>query len=115
MNIASALIKRTLELRDFETWTQVHKRYLPSEYHSLHSIIDKHSEKFHTMPSIEDLKLEIRDSNTREKLYAVEAVKVDAEPYMLLQYLKNEYTQKEILTSLEDYVENSVAFEDAQE
>jgi len=67
------------------------------------------------MPSIEDLKLEIRDSNTREKLYAVEAVKVDVEPYMLLQYLKNEYTQKEILTSLEDYVENSVAFEDAQE
>ena len=34
---------------------------------------------------------------------------------MLLQYLKNEYTQKEILDSLEDYVENSVAFEDAQE
>lgn len=115
MNIASALIKRTLEIQDFETWTQVHKRYLPSEYHSLHSIIDKHSEKFHKMPSIEDLKLEIRDSSTREKLYAVEAVKVDAEPYMLLQYLKNEYTQKEILTSLEDYVENSVAFEDAQE
>jgi replicative DNA helicase len=115
LNIASALIKRTLEIQDFETWTQVHKRYLPSEYHSLHSIIDKHSEKFHKMPSIEDLKLEIRDSSTREKLYAVEAVKVDAEPYMLLQYLKNEYTQKEILTSLEDYVENSVAFEDAQE
>ena len=115
MNIASALIKRTLEIQDFETWTQVHKRYLPSEYHSLHSIIDKHSEKFHKMPSIEDLKLEIRDSSTREKLYAVEAVKVDAEPFMLLQYLKNEYTQKEILTSLEDYVEHSVAFEDAQE
>jgi replicative DNA helicase len=115
LNIASALIKRTLECQDFETWTQVHKRYLPSEYHSLHNIIDKHSEKFHKMPSIEDLKLEIRDSSTREKLYAVEAVKVDAEPYMLLQYLKNEYTQKEILTSLEDYVENSVAFEDAQE
>ena len=34
---------------------------------------------------------------------------------MLLQYLKNEYTQKEILDSLEDYVEHSVAFEDAQE
>lgn len=115
MNIASALIKQTLELRDFETWTQTYKRYLPSEYHSLHNIIDKHCEKFHKMPSIEDLKLEIRDSNTREKLYAVEAVKVDVEPYMLLQYLKNEYTQKEILTSLEDYVENSVAFEDAQE
>ena len=67
------------------------------------------------MPTIEDLKYEIRDSSTREKLFAVEAVEVDADPEMLLQYLKNEYTQKEILDSLEDYVENSVAFEDAQE
>ena len=34
---------------------------------------------------------------------------------MLLEYLKNEYTQKEILDSLENYVENSVSFEDAEE
>ena len=67
------------------------------------------------MPTIEDLKFEIRDSSTREKLFAIEAVEVDADPNMLLQYLKNEYTQKEILDSLEDYVEHSVAFEDAQE
>ena len=67
------------------------------------------------MPTIEDLKFEIRDSSTREKLFAIEAVEVDADPSMLLQYLKNEYTQKEILDSLEDYVEHSVAFEDAQE
>ena len=65
------------------------------------------------MPTIEDLKFEIRDSATREKLYAVEAVEVDADPEMLLEYLKNEYTQKEILDSLEDYRRNSVAFENA--
>jgi hypothetical protein len=34
---------------------------------------------------------------------------------MLLQYLKNEFTQKEILNSLEDYVDNSISFEDAEE
>tara|TARA_R110000744_G_scaffold5366_2_gene18948 strand:+ start:4545 stop:5747 length:1203 start_codon:yes stop_codon:yes gene_type:complete len=67
------------------------------------------------MPTIDDLKFEVRDSGTREKLYAVEAVEVDSDPYMLLQYLKNEYTQKEILDSLEEYVENSISFEDAQE
>lgn len=115
MNIASALLKQVLVCQDFDTWTQTHKRYLPSEYHSLYNVVEKHCEKFHKMPTIEDLKLEIRDSTTREKLYAVEALQVDADAYMLLQYLKNEYTQKEILTSLEDYVENSVAFEDAQE
>lgn len=115
MNIASALIKQVLELQDFQTWSVTHKHYLPAEYHSLHKIIDKHCEQFHKMPTIEDLKFEIRDSGTREKLFAIEAVEVDADPDMLLQYLKNEFTQKEILNSLEDYVENSVAFEDAQE
>ena len=115
MNIASALIKQVLTLGDFQTWSVTHKQYLPTEYHSLYKIIDKHSSDFHKMPTIEDLKFEIRDSSTREKLFAIEAVEVDADPNMLLQYLKNEYTQKEILDSLEDYVEHSVAFEDAQE
>ena len=115
MNIASALIKQVLTLKDFQTWSVTHKHYLPAEYHSLYKIIDKHCESFHKMPSIEDLQYEIRDSATREKLYAIEAVEVDADPDMLLQYLKNEYTQKEILDSLEDYVEHSVAFENAQE
>ena len=102
-------------LQDFQTWSVTHKQYLPTEYHGLYKIIDKHCEDFHKMPTIEDLKFEIRDSGTREKLYAIEAVEVDADPHMLLEYLKNEYTQKEILDSLEDYVENSVAFENAQE
>lgn len=115
MNIASALIKQVLTLQDFETWSVTHKHYLPSEYHSLYNVIEKHCETFHKMPTIDDLKFEVRDSGTREKLYAVEAVEVDSDPYMLLQYLKNEYTQKEILDSLEDYVENSISFEDAQE
>jgi replicative DNA helicase len=115
LNIASALIKQVLALQDFQTWSVTHKHYLPSEYHSLYKIIDKHCEDFHKMPTIEDLKFEIRDSGTREKLYAIEAIEVDADPHMLLEYLKNEYTQKEILDSLEDYVENSVAFENAQE
>jgi len=115
LNIASALIKQVLTLQDFETWSVTHKHYLPSEYHSLYNVIEKHCETFHKMPTIDDLKFEVRDSGTREKLYAVEAVEVDSDPYMLLQYLKNEYTQKEILDSLEDYVENSISFEDAQE
>jgi replicative DNA helicase len=115
LNIASALIKQVLELQDFQTWSVTHRHYLPSEYHSLYKIIDKHCESFHKMPTVEDLKYEIRDSATREKLFAIEAVEVDADPEMLLQYLKNEYTQKEILDSLEDYVEHSVAFEDAEE
>ena len=115
MNIASALIKQVLVLQDFETWSMTHKHYLPPEYHTLYSVIDNHCEKYHTIPTIEDLKFEIRDGSTKEKLYALEAIEVQADPYMLLQYLKNEYTQQEILLSLENFVEKSIAFEDAEE
>lgn len=115
MNIASALIKQVLTLHDSETWSQLRKQYLPSEFHKLWTQIEHHYDKYHKLPSIEDLTFEIRDSATIEKLLAISAVEVEAEPHMLLQYLKNEYTQKEILSSLEDYIDNSVAFEDAEE
>jgi hypothetical protein len=115
LNIASALIKQVLVLQDFETWTCVRQDYLPSEYHSLFRAIDKHCDKFHQLPSIEDLKFSLRDPGTLDKLYAIERLDVDADAFMLLQYLKNEYTQKEILVSLEKYIDDSIAFEDAEE
>ena len=104
-----------LVLQDFETWSMTHKHYLPPEYHGMYGYIDGHCEKYHKMPTIEDLKFEIRDGATKEKLYAIESIEVEADAYMLLQYLKNEYTQQQILLSLENYVENSVAFEDAEQ
>ena len=104
-----------MDARDFESWSSVRKHYLPAAYHRLFSEIDKHCEKFHELPTFEDLKFELRDGATKELLFAVDAVEVDADAYMLLQYLKNEYTQKEILNSLEAYVDHSISFEDAEE
>lgn len=115
MNISSALIKQVLSLQDFETWTLTHKHYLSPEYHSLYTAIDKHCEDFHRLPSMEDLQYGIRDSATKEKLYAIDKIEVDVDSKLLLEYLKNEYTQKEILYSLEKYVDHSVAFENAEQ
>ena len=115
MNIASALIKQVIALQDFDTWSSVRRDYLPTEYHSLFSIIDKHTTTYHSLPTFEELKFSIRDSKSLEKLYAIETVQVEADASMLLEYLKNEYTQKEILDSLETYIDNSVAFENAEE
>jgi replicative DNA helicase len=115
LNLVSAFLKQVLELQDSESWVSVRKNYLPSEYHRLFTEIDKHLEKFHRLPTFEDLKYELRDGATKDLLFAIESVEVDADAYMLLQYLKNEATQKEILYQLEDYVDNSMSFEDAEE
>jgi hypothetical protein len=115
LNLASALLRQVIDLQDFETWSAVRKHYLPTEYHTLFDAVEKHCENFHSMPTFEELKLSIRDLNTQEKLCAVETVETDAEPEMLLQFLKNEFAQGETFNKLETYIDHSIAFEDAEE
>lgn len=115
MNLASALFKRILEEEDFDTWSSLRRHYLPSEHHVVYDAIDKHIDAYHKLPTIEELKLAVRDSSTLDKIYAIEVVEVDAEPFLLLDYLKNEFTQKETLYHLHKYVENSISFETAEE
>ena len=115
MNISSALIKQCIATADFETWSYLRKEYLPAEYHTLYGQIDKHCETFHSFPSFDDLKHSIRHAPTRDKVFAIEAVEVDVDAGALLEYLKNEFTQKEILNSLDAYIDNSVVFSSAEE
>lgn len=115
MNLASALFKRILEEEDFDTWSSLRRHYLPSEYNVVYDIIDKHIDSYHKLPTLEELKLAVRDASTLDKIYAIEAVEVDAESFLLLDYLKNEFTQKETLYQLHNYVEKSISFETAEE
>lgn len=115
MNLASALLKQVIASKDFETWSCTRKHYLPTEFHQVYSVIDQHCSKFHTLPSFDDLKYSVRDSATLDKLSILESVEVEVEASRLLEYLKGEYTQREIFRELEGYIENSIAFEDAEE
>jgi hypothetical protein len=116
VNLASALIKQVLEQEDFDTWSNVRKHYLPSEYHQLFDIISKHTDSYHKLPTLEELKFEIRDNATLEKVYALETgEEIEAEPFLLLDYLKNEYTQKEFLFQVDRLIDRSLAFETAEE
>jgi hypothetical protein len=116
LDLASALIKRVLECEDFDTWTNVRKHYLPAEYHKLFEVINKHSDTYHKLPTFEELKFETRDAATLEKVYALETSDpVETEPFLLLDYVKNEYAQKEALFQFDRFIDNSLAFETAEE
>lgn len=115
MNLESALIKRVLECNDFDTWMNVRKHYLPTEYHALFDIISKHSDNYHKLPTLEELKLEIRDNATIDKVYALESIETDAEPFLLLDYVKNQFAQKEVLYRIDKWIDTSIAFESAEE
>ena len=115
MNLASVLIKKIIIDNDVDTWASLQKHYLPEEFSKIHSVIENHVDQFSSLPSFDDLKLSVRDRRTLEKIYVIEkAQDMDIPSSQLLEYLKNEYTQAEIMTQLEKYLETSVAVDNAK-
>ena len=101
MNLTSALLKQIITQEDFESWGNLRVNYLSAEYQSLYKVMDTHIKNFRSLPTFDDLKLSIRDRKLQEKVFAIEAVEVDIDAWVLLEYLKNEYTQVEILDELD--------------
>jgi hypothetical protein len=115
MNLTSALLKQIITQEDHDTWGNLRENYLTAEYQTLHRVIATHVKNFTKLPSFEDLKLSIRDRKLQEKIFAIEAVEVDVDAWILLEYLKNEYTQIEILDEMDSFIEKTVAISSAEE
>ena len=115
MNIASALLKQVVIQQDLDTWSQVKEIYLPNEYRGIFNILEKHVDNYQSLPTFAELKAGQRDQNIQEKLSAIESIEVEVDADMLLDYLKNEYTQTEILDELDKYVDKTVTMASAEE
>ena len=116
MTVESALLKQVLTTADFETWNRLKQHYLPEgEYQKLWKVVDKHVHKFHALPTFEDLKYEIRSRKLQEQIYAIEAVETEVPAFELLEYLKDQFTQTEILGKLDTYLDDTISIADAKE
>ena len=116
MTVESALLKQVLTTADFETWNRLKQHYLPEgEYQKLWKIVDKHVHKFQALPTFEDLKFEIRSRKLQEQIYAIEAVETEVPAFELLEYLKDQFTQTEILGKLDTYLDDTISIADAKE
>lgn len=116
LTLESALLKQILLHSEFGTWNSLKEHYFPEgEYRKLWKIVDKHVHKYHALPTFEDLKLEVRSRELQEKIYAIETVETEVPADILLDYLKNQFTQNEILSKVENFVEHQIAIGDARE
>jgi len=116
LNITSILLKKIILESDSETWSRIRKHYLPVEYHPIYNVINSCFEDNSTIPSFEVLELSTRKNSLLDKIYALKAVDtVDIDNNQLLEYLKNEYTQEEIMTQISKYLSESIMMESAKE
>jgi len=115
LNLTSALLKQIITQEDFDTWGNLRENYLSNEYQPLYKAMDTHIKNFNALPTFDDLKLSIRDRKLQEKVFAIEAVDIDIDAWVLLEYVKNEYTQVEILNELDGFIDKTVAISNAEE
>ena len=115
MNLPSALLKQIIKHSDSDAWGKLRAHYLPEDYHDIYRAIERHKKSFLSLPTFDELKLGVRKEATLQKIHAIEAVEVDAEPSTLLEYLKNEFVQTEVFKELQKYIETTAIISDAQE
>jgi len=116
VNLASILLKSVIANSDIDTWAECQYHYFPSEYSEIWKVIDKYVQTHGVLPSFDSINLSLRDGLLRERFFSLEkAEDVDIDGKTLLEYLKNEYTQIEIMSQLEKYLEDTIAIESAAE
>lgn len=115
MNLSAALLKRVIETSDSEVWGKLRPHYLPPEYLPLYKAIDKHFTSYLALPTFDELKLGVRSPRLLEEVHALHLHSVDADADVLLEHLKNEFTQKELLTGIKTYLSGSILLDNAEE
>ena len=114
MNLASALLKQIIVQDDIETWSALKENYLSGDLQGIFRVINNHLDIYNSLPTFQELYASVRDDATVAKLYAIESVETEIDAWMLLEYLKNEYTQDEIFKELQKFIETSIGFQTAE-
>jgi replicative DNA helicase len=115
LDLASALIKQVLTQQDISTWSTLRRNYLPSEYLPVYDKINSFLDRFNKLPTFEELHFDAKSKQLVQRIYIIEQVEVDTDAAMLLEFLKNDYSQRLVLEGVSKLIDHSVAFESAQE
>lgn len=116
MELASALIKQIILRQDIGVWTLTKKSYLPKEYQPVWSSIDSFFERYSKIPTFEEIQLDVRTKEVKEKFYALSLQECeDTDPELLLDFLKNEKAQEIAFDEFSKLIKNSKGFETAED
>lgn len=106
MDVSAVVLNKLLSEQSLDIWAKLKLVFLDPAYSSLYSIINKHYEKYNTLPSFADLELSLREgpaSKTLATLKLTEVPEVSAE--IALDALVDQYTQNETVKLLDKFVD----------
>lgn len=106
MDVSAVVLNKLLSEQSLDIWAKLKLVFLDPAYSSLYSVINKHYEKYSSLPNFDDLEVSLREgpaSKTLATLKLTEVPEVSAE--VALDALIDQYTQNETVKLLEKFVD----------
>lgn len=106
MDVSAIVLNKLLTEQNLDIWAKLKLVFLDPAYSSLYTVLSRHYDKYHSIPSFDELELTLRDgpaAKTLATLRLTEAPDVSAE--VALDALLDQYTQNETITLLEKFVD----------
>lgn len=106
MDVSAVVLNKLLTERSLDIWARLKLVFLDPAYSSIYSVINKHYEKYNTVPSFEDLELTLREGPTSKVLAALKLTELpDISAEVALDALIDQYTQNETVKLLDKFVD----------
>lgn len=106
MDVSAIVLNKLLTEQNLDIWAKLKLVFLDPAYSSLYTVLSRHYDKYHSIPSFDELELTLRDgpaAKTLATLRLTEAPDVNAE--VALDALLDQYTQNETIKLLENFVD----------
>ena len=106
MDTSAVVLHKLLAEQNLELWARLKLVFLDAAYSSLYIAINKHYEKYHKVPSFDDLTLTLREGTASKTLATLRLTEVpDVSAEIALDALIDQYTQNETVKLLDKFVD----------
>ena len=106
MDTSAVVLHKLLAEQNLELWARLKLVFLDPAYSSLYSVINKHYEKYNSVPSFDDLTLTLREGPASKTLATLRLTEVpDVSAEIALDALIDQYTQNETVKLLDKFVD----------
>lgn len=106
MDVSAIVLNKLLTEQNLDIWAKLKLVFLDPAYSSLYTVLSRHYDKYHSIPSFDELELTLRDSPAAKTLATLKLTEVpDVSAEVALDALLDQYTQNETITLLEKFVD----------
>lgn len=106
MDTSAVVLNKLLSEQNLEIWSKLKLVFLDPAYSSLYSAVNKHYEKYGSIPSFDDLELTLREGPTTKTLATLRLTEVpEVSAEVALDALIDQYTQNETIKLLDKFID----------